>query len=136
MNGLFKLRNFIDGKYVEPSSEKYIDNYDPSHGEVYSLVPDSDTVQRIHSSLNLLINIHSFTTLQEDVERAIEAAQKAFKGWSKTTAQQRSTLLNKVADIIERRLQEFAEAESKDQGKPVKLAKTVDILQKEKERTR
>lgn len=47
--------------------------------------------------------------------------------WSATDVNQRSKLLLKVADIIESRLEDFAEAESQDQGKPVWLAKTVDI---------
>ena len=47
--------------------------------------------------------------------------------WSKVPARERSRLLNKIADIVESRLVEFAEAESRDQGKPVWLAKAVDI---------
>jgi aminomuconate-semialdehyde/2-hydroxymuconate-6-semialdehyde dehydrogenase len=103
---LFKISNFIGGKYVAPCKGKYLDNFNPSTGLVYSLVPDSSG---------------------EDVEAAVAAAQQAFPEWSKKTPLQRSQILNRVADLLEQRLQQFAEAESKDQGKPVKLAKTVDI---------
>ena len=63
----------------------------------------------------------------DDVEAAFEAANAAFPAWSKSTREYRSKLMLKIADILERRLSEFALAESKDQGKPLKLAETVDI---------
>ena len=50
-----------------------------------------------------------------------------FDRWSKTPVRERSRLMNKIADIVESRLEEFAEAESRDQGKPVWLAKAIDV---------
>ena len=47
--------------------------------------------------------------------------------WSVTTPEYRAVIMRKIADLIEAQLDEFAEAESKDQGKPVLLAKTIDI---------
>lgn len=58
---------------------------------------------------------------------AVEAASNAFESWSQTTRQSRYKILIKIADILESRLDEFALAESKDQGKPLSLAKSVDI---------
>ena len=101
-----KILNFIDGKYVEPIGNKFFDNYNPSTGKVYSLISDSS---------------------KEDVDIAIESAKIAFKSWGKTLPEYRAKILNKIADILESRIDEFAKAESLDQGKPFLLAKTVDI---------
>ncbi|MBW8050295.1 MAG: aldehyde dehydrogenase [Cytophagales bacterium] len=101
-----KLKNYINGELIEPKSGKYIDNYNPATGEVYSLIPDSD---------------------EKDVALAVEAAKKAFPQWSIMSAEKRSGILLKIAGLIKRDLQKLAEAESMDNGKPVKLAKVVDI---------
>ncbi len=101
-----KILNFIDGKYIEPIGNKFFDNYNPSTGKVYSLISDSS---------------------KEDVDIAIESAKIAFKSWGKTLPEYRSKILNKIADILESRIDEFAKAESLDQGKPFLLAKTIDI---------
>lgn len=101
-----KIRNYINGELVAPQSNQYIDNINPSTGKVYSLIPDSD---------------------QEDVKIAVEAADKAFPMWSNMPATERSAWLMKVSEGIEARLEEFARAESIDNGKPIKLARAVDI---------
>eukprot|EP00058_Branchiostoma_floridae_P016960 XP_002602448.1 hypothetical protein BRAFLDRAFT_63460 [Branchiostoma floridae] len=98
------LQNFIDGQFV--GTESHIDSYNPSTGEVYAKVPDSG---------------------EADVNAAVQAAKAAFPGWSETPAAERSRILNRIADLIETHLEEFAQAESRDQGKPVSLARTVDI---------
>ena len=101
-----KLQNFIDGKYVAPNSNTYFDNIEPATGQVYSLIPDSDS---------------------EDVELAVKAAEKAFPIWSKMSVEERSAILIKLSEGIERRMDEFVQAESKDNGKPLTLAAHVDI---------
>lgn len=101
-----KIRNYIDGQLTEPKGGKYIENFNPATGKVYSLVPDSDG---------------------EDVELAVAAALKAFSGWSVTPKQQRSDILLKISRLIEKNLDVLAAAESEDNGKPVWLAKKVDI---------
>lgn len=101
-----KINNFINGQYVEPVDGLYLDNFEPATGEVYSLVADSD---------------------QKDVEHAVSAAREAFQKWSKITAPERSKILYKVADLIEKNIENFAAAESCDQGKPIGLARTLDI---------
>jgi len=102
----FKLCNFIDGKFIPPANNKYFDNINPATGKVYSYVPDSDAT---------------------DVELAVRAAKKAFPEWSARSNQDRAAFLNRIADLIEQHLKVFAEAESRDQGKPVTLATAVDI---------
>lgn len=101
-----QFKNYINGELVEPISKKYLDNYEPATGEVYSLIPDSD---------------------ESDVQSAFDAAKNAFENWSKTSLENRMLILMKVADGIEKRMDEFVAAESKDNGKPQKLARAVDI---------
>ena len=103
---LQKLFNYINGELTEPASKKYLDNYEPATGEVYSLCPDSD---------------------ERDVQLAYEAAKNAFENWSKTPLENRMMMLMRIADGIENRFEEFVAAESKDNGKPQKLARAVDI---------
>jgi aminomuconate-semialdehyde/2-hydroxymuconate-6-semialdehyde dehydrogenase len=101
-----KIRNFIDGQFVEPVGGKYLDNIEPATGKSYSQVADSDS---------------------RDVELAVCAAEKAFADWSKTSTTERSHILLRIADLIERDLEKFARAESIDTGKPLSLARTLDI---------
>ena len=101
-----RLQNYIDGQFAAPANGAYLPNVAPATGEVYGEIPDSGA---------------------EDVERAITAAKKAFPMWSNLTAAERSAHLLRVSQRIEERLDELAAAESKDNGKPVKLATRVDI---------
>jgi aminomuconate-semialdehyde/2-hydroxymuconate-6-semialdehyde dehydrogenase len=101
-----KILNYIGGKLVESSSGKFLDNYNPSEGKVYSLLPDSD---------------------EKDVEAAVNAAKTAFPTWAKMPTEERTKILLRVADLIDRDLDKLALAESIDNGKTVKLAKAVDI---------
>ena len=63
--------------------------------------------------------------MAEDIETATAFAKAAFASWSQTTIDERSKILLKIADGIEARMQSLAEAESRDNGKPVALAKMV-----------
>jgi aminomuconate-semialdehyde/2-hydroxymuconate-6-semialdehyde dehydrogenase len=101
-----KIANYINGKLVEPLSKNYIDNYNPATGDVYSLIPNSN---------------------DEDVNEAIKSARAAFPSWSKLKNSERSSWLEKISNEIHNRLDELALAESIDNGKPLKLAKSVDI---------
>ncbi|KAM4902579.1 2-aminomuconic semialdehyde dehydrogenase isoform 3-T3 [Sylvia borin] len=101
---LLVLENFIGGRFVPCSS--YVDSYNPSTGDVYCRVPDSG---------------------KEEVEAAVKAAKDAFPTWSSKSPLERSQILNKLADLIEHDLEAFAQAESKDQGKTITFARTVDI---------
>ena len=103
---MFKIKNYINGELIGPTENQYIDNYNPAIGKVYSLIPDSD---------------------EKDVELAVEAALKAFPSWSVTPKDERSRIMLKISELIEKNLDRLALAESIDNGKPVFLAKTVDI---------
>jgi aminomuconate-semialdehyde/2-hydroxymuconate-6-semialdehyde dehydrogenase len=100
------ILNHIDGEFVEPVGGGWLDNVEPATGAVYSRVPNSDA---------------------RDVEAAVDAATRAFPAWSALPAERRSALLLDVAARIEERLEDFARAESIDNGKPLSLARTVDI---------
>jgi aminomuconate-semialdehyde/2-hydroxymuconate-6-semialdehyde dehydrogenase len=101
-----QIRNFINGEFVEPTGGTYLNNIEPATGNSYSQVADSDA---------------------RDVHLAVAAAEKAFGDWSKKTAAERSQLLLRMADLIERDLEKFARAESIDTGKPISLARSLDI---------
>ena len=103
---LVRIQNFISGEFVEPISGRYLDNIEPATGKPYSQVADSDA---------------------RDVDLAVVAAEKAFCDWSKKTAAERSNFLLRIAELIERDLEKFARAESVDTGKPISLARTLDI---------
>lgn len=101
-----KIQNYINGEYSNPVQDNWIDNYCPANGEVYGKIPNSS---------------------KEDVNHAYNVAKSAFKQWSHTTLEERSRILIKISELLEDHLQRFAEAESKDNGKPISLAKAVDI---------
>src|SRR5690242_9203066 len=99
-----KILNYINGELTAPSSGLYLDNINPAEGKVYSLVADSD---------------------DRDVARAATAARAAFGEWSSMPVEKRSAILQRVADLIDRDLDKLALAESIDNGKPMKLAKSL-----------
>ena len=103
---MFKIKNYINGQLSEPIEGSYIDNYEPATGKVYSLIPDSG---------------------EKDIAMAVSAAREAFPYWSQLKNTERSAWLQKISDRINDKLDELAAAESKDNGKPLKLAKRVDI---------
>lgn len=101
-----KLQNFINGVYCSPIDNNYIDNYEPATGKVYSLIPNSN---------------------EKDVEQAVIASEKAFPIWSGMSNEQRGAILLRLSKGIEACMDEFVQAESRDNGKPVSLAAHVDI---------
>ncbi|HEY2799730.1 MAG TPA: aldehyde dehydrogenase [Chthoniobacterales bacterium] len=100
------INNFIDGEFLAPVGGKYLENIEPATGKAYSLVPDGDG---------------------RDVDLAMAAAGKAFPAWSRTPVAERSRLLLRIAELIDRDLEKFARAESIDTGKPLSLARSLDI---------
>jgi aminomuconate-semialdehyde/2-hydroxymuconate-6-semialdehyde dehydrogenase len=103
---MLKILNYIDGELTEPESGKFLTNVNPAEGKAYSVLPDSD---------------------EADVQRAALAAEKAFPAWSAMTTSARSAILIKIAEAIDRNLEKLARAESIDNGKPLSLARTMDI---------
>jgi len=106
MSQVQEINNFINGCYVPASGGDTLPVFDPSKGSIFAKVANS-TIQ--------------------DLEQAVEAAQKAFEAWSGAPADERAEVLNKLAQLIDEHAQELAEAESLDNGKPLSLAKQVDI---------
>jgi aldehyde dehydrogenase len=101
-----KYANFINGKFVEPIDGQYFDNRSPIDNTLIAKYPRSQ---------------------KEDVELALDAANAAKEAWGNTSATERSKLLNKVADIIEANLEEFALVETCDNGKPIRETLNADI---------
>ena len=100
------IRNYIDGAFLDPVGGQFLDNIDPSTGNAYGLIPRSQAA---------------------DVDLAVAAAKAAFPAWSSLSAAERSSWLMKVSNAIDAKLDSLALAESKDNGKPLKLAIAVDI---------
>ncbi|MBE0644473.1 MAG: aldehyde dehydrogenase [Bacteroidetes bacterium] len=100
------IQNYIDGVLSEALTGTWLAVHEPATGNVYAQAPASAGA---------------------DVDAAVDAAKRAFPAWCATEAEERSRLLRRVADMIEERLEEFAQAESRDNGKPVWLARMVDI---------
>ncbi|MCW3121402.1 MAG: aldehyde dehydrogenase [Flavipsychrobacter sp.] len=100
------IANYIGGSLQAPIGGKYMDNINPATGKVYSQTPDSD---------------------MKDVEEAVGAAKAAFPTWSTTPAEERFSILNKIAQLIDDNLNVLAMAETNDNGKPLWLSKMVDI---------
>lgn len=101
-----RLSNLIDGRMSPPRSGRWLDVHEPATGQVFALVPDSG---------------------DEDVALAVAAAQRAAPAWAATPAAERARLLSRLADMIEHDAPGFAETESRDSGKPVALARRMDI---------
>ncbi|HEU4887659.1 MAG TPA: aldehyde dehydrogenase [Thermoanaerobaculia bacterium] len=101
-----RLGNFIDGAFVAPVSGTYFDDICPASGDPLAQIPDSD---------------------HRDIANAVDAAKRAFPSWSTTRTEDRSRILLKLADLIEGNLDELARLESDDNGKPVSLARRMDI---------
>ncbi|NQX85057.1 MAG: aldehyde dehydrogenase [Flavobacteriaceae bacterium] len=101
-----KIQNYINGKYTNPVINEWIDNYNPSNGEVYGQIPNSSN---------------------NDVEQAYQSAKSAFRQWSQTNIEVRSRIMLRISELIEANLDSLAKAESIDNGKPLWLAKSVDI---------
>jgi phenylacetaldehyde dehydrogenase len=98
----------INGKWVEAASGKTFPTYNPATGEVLSRVAEGD---------------------KEDIDRAVKAARAAFESgpWSKITPSERGRMIWKLGDLIEKHLEEFAQLESLDNGKPLKVARVADV---------
>ncbi|TMM47612.1 acetaldehyde dehydrogenase ExaC [Colwellia ponticola] len=101
-----KYGNFIDGKWLAPVKGNYFTNTTPVTGEKICDIPRSSA---------------------EDIELALDAAHAAKEAWGKTSVQERSNILLKIADRIEENLEKIAVADSWDNGKPVRETLAADI---------
>lgn len=101
-----KYDNYINGKFVAPIQGNYFDVISPIDGKVFT--------QAAHST-------------KDDLEIAVDAAHKAFETWGKTSAMERSILLNKIAQVMEDNLNYIAAVETVDNGKPIRETMAADI---------
>jgi aminomuconate-semialdehyde/2-hydroxymuconate-6-semialdehyde dehydrogenase len=101
-----RLANLIDGRLEAPRADRWLDVFEPATGTVFAQCPDSDA---------------------SDVDAAVAAARRAAPAWAATSADERSRLLHRLADLVEARMEEFAALESRDSGKPLALARSLDI---------
>ncbi|MGB1263923.1 MAG: aldehyde dehydrogenase [Cognaticolwellia sp.] len=100
------IANFIDGQYQAPVQQRYIDNIEPASGEVYGQIPDS---------------------CDKDLALAVAAAKKALPHWQALPLEERADYLTAMGQEIEQRIEALAMAEAIDNGKPISLARSVDI---------
>ncbi len=101
-----KYDNYINGKWAPPVQGKYFDNVSPLTGKPFT--------KAAHSTA-------------EDIALAVDAAHDAFETWSKTSATERSIILNKIADRIEANLEYIASVETIDNGKAIRETLNADI---------
>ena len=97
---------FIDGKFILPVKKNYFDTIDPSTNKKIASVAEASL---------------------EDVNKAVKAARKAFKGWSALTGKERGKYIYRIARLIQERAREFAVIESLDGGKPIRESRDIDI---------
>lgn len=100
------LANYINGRAQAPANDRWLEVFEPATGAAWTRCPASDAT---------------------DVEAAVAAARQAFPAWAALPASQRARWLEKLASALEARLEEFAQAESRDGGKPIALAREVEI---------
>jgi aminomuconate-semialdehyde/2-hydroxymuconate-6-semialdehyde dehydrogenase len=104
--GLPRILHYIDGAMVEPVNGGWMDDVEPATGAPYAALADGDAA---------------------DVDLAVAAASRTFDDWSRTPAGERSVVMLRIADLMERDLERLARAESIDAGKPIALARRLDI---------
>jgi phenylacetaldehyde dehydrogenase len=98
----------INGQWVEAASGRTLDVYNPATDEVIAQVPAADA---------------------EDIDRAVKAARQAFEQgpWKTMTPSERGRIIWKIGDLLLKNLEEFAELESLDNGKPITVARAADV---------
>ncbi len=101
-----RQRMFVDGRFVEPRSGRYLETINPATEERLAEIPAAD---------------------ERDVDRAVRAARKAFRVWSAMKPAERGRAIFRISRIFETRKKEFAVLESLDNGKPIRESRDVDI---------
>ena len=101
-----RLSHLIDGQARSAAGGAWLDVFEPASGQVYGHCPDGTP---------------------GDIADAVEAARRAFPAWSALSAADRAAWIHRLADALEARVDEFAAAESRDVGKPLALARDLEI---------
>ena len=97
---------FIDGDFVPSQSSNYFKTYNPADGKALAEVTEAS---------------------ESDVDNAVKAARKAFKGWSSLPGKERGKFIFRIARLIQERARELAVIESLDGGKPIRESRDIDI---------
>ncbi|WP_457610619.1 aldehyde dehydrogenase family protein [Lutibacter sp.] len=97
---------YIDGKFTKPVKNNYFDTINPSDGKKIASIAEASP---------------------EDVDKAVKAARKAFKGWAALSGKERGKYIFRIARLIQERAREFAVIESLDGGKPIRESRDIDI---------
>ncbi len=97
---------FIDGKFIKPTSGKYFPTFNPATEEKLSEIAEAN---------------------EQDVDKAVKAARKAFNSWSKIPAKERAKYIYRISRLIQERAREFAVTETLDGGKPIKESRDIDV---------
>lgn len=103
---MVQILNFIGGEFIAPHNNRWLDNINPATGEKYGTIPDSD---------------------ESDVALAVEKCRQVQSAWAGTPLDKKAEILQRISDLILENLDRLAEAESIDNGKPLALAKKMDI---------
>lgn len=104
MDDSYKL--YIDGTWVDASDGKTISTYCPANGELLATCADAS---------------------REDVDKAVKSAWKAWDSWKRTSPQERSAMLLKIADLIDANMEKLAMVETMDNGKPIRETMAIDV---------
>jgi len=103
---MHRFRHWIDGQARDAAGGRWLDVHDPANAQAYAQVAAGDAA---------------------DVELAVAAAQAAFPAWAALPHSERARWLEALAGALESRLEDFAQAESRDAGKPIRLAREAEI---------
>jgi aminomuconate-semialdehyde/2-hydroxymuconate-6-semialdehyde dehydrogenase len=106
VSGSLDVHNYIDGRLQPPATDAWLEIHEPATGQACGRVADSGAA---------------------DLEQAVAAAQRAMDDWRRCGAESRSRWLLTLAELVEDRAEQLARAESSDTGKPLELARRVDI---------
>ena len=101
-----QYENFIGGKWTAPVKGEYFENTSPVDGKSFTKIPRSTS---------------------EDIEKAIDAAWEAAPSWNNSSATERSNMLLKIADVMEKNLEVLARAETWDNGKAIRETRAADL---------
>ncbi|CEL95933.1 unnamed protein product [Vitrella brassicaformis CCMP3155] len=101
-----ETRLFIDNEFVDEHDGTHFDTSDPTNAKVIARVQEAG---------------------KDDVDRAVKAASRAFEGWSQSSGAFRAQCLNRLADLMDKHMDQLAEMESLDNGKPLTKAKEIDV---------
>ena len=100
------VKNYINGKSQESVSGQFTDLINPSTGEVFAMAALSN---------------------EKDIDLAYNAAAKAFESWKVTTPSERSMALWKIADVLEKNIEEIVSLESENTGKPIAITMAEEV---------